>query len=231
MSRDIYVSLSGAAATWTQLDIVANNMANSSTVGFKQDKMPFKVDGPSDHVLGEVYAQADSPVADMSDGAMMNDEDPFHFALQGDGFLAVNDGGRTLLTRDGRFFMNDDRILVNSQGMPLMGESGPIEVPLDETLRVTTDGTVYGSESGELDKLKLVGTESAQRLGANLWEPTGQMYQAHPMVVQGALEASNVDVMRTMTELIEVSRYFEAYRKSMQTTDELNARINRLGGK
>ncbi len=231
MSRDIYVSLSGATSTWAQMDIVANNMANTSTVGFKQDKLPFKVEGPNDHVLGEVYAMADEPVADFSDGAVMNDDDPLHFALQGSGFLAVRDGDRTLLTRDGRFFMNEDRMVVNGQGMPLLGEGGPIEVPLNETLRVGTDGTIYGSESGEIDKLKLVGVESAERIGDNLWEPTSQMHAAKPTVIQGALEGSNVDILRSMTELIEIGQYFEAYKKAMQSTDELDARINRLGGK
>lgn len=231
MSRDLYVSLSGAVATWTQLEVTANNVSNSSTTAFKADRVPFQLAGPNAHPLGMVYAQAGDTVADFSDGSVLQDNDPYHLALQGPGFLMVSTGDGQVLTRDGRFHVNDQGLVVNADGMPLLGENGPIEVPPGEVLRIAEDGRVYGNESGELDRLKIVWPEGAKRVGNNNWEATGPLRQGEARVIQGALEGSNVDPMHSMIELTEIGRYFEAYQRAMQTSDELDARLSRLAGR
>jgi flagellar basal-body rod protein FlgF len=231
MSRDIYTSLSGAVATWTQLEVAANNVANTATTAFKADRVPFRVTGPDSSPLGTIYAVADTTVADFTDGDLMVDNNPFHLALQGKGFFTVTDGTRVLLTRDGSFQMDEERRMVNKQGMALMGEGGPITIPPNQVPKITLDGRVYGEDSRELNRVLLVDANNVARVGGNLWIANEPVVPATALVNQGALERSNVDAMRAMVELVEVSRYFEAYQKAMTTSDELDGRINRLGAR
>jgi len=230
MSRDIYASLSGAAASWAQMEVVANNIANASTTGYKAGRLAFSLDGSGTSRLSRVYAQATEVHPDLADGALVRDDNPTHLALQGRGFFALEGQERLLLTRDGRFSLDEDGQLVSAAGHPVLGEGGPIEIPPGETIRVSTDGRVYGSESGELDRLRLL-AGPVSPVGDNLWEQAGPLEEAEAQVSQGALEASNVDPMRAMVELIEASRYFEAYQKAMRASDEADARVNRTGGR
>jgi flagellar basal body rod protein FlgG len=103
-------------------------------------------------------------------------------------------------------------------------------VPEGESLRITEDGTVFGSASGELDRLR-VSAGNVRPIGGNLFVSDGATVMGDARVIQGALEASNVDPLAAMTDLIQSSRYIEAFQKAMQASDELDARLNRLGGK
>ena len=100
MSRDIYTSLSGARSVWRQLEVVANNLANTDTNGFKAQRMSFRAIGPGNHELGEVYATPDDITAKRSDGALVNTGIDTHFALQGTGWFAVDAPQGQLLTRE-----------------------------------------------------------------------------------------------------------------------------------
>lgn len=230
MSGDVYAALSGATACWAQLEVTANNAANVSTTGYKAVRLTFSLAGP-DEEHGQVYAQATPVRPDMSDGAIVRDDDPTHLALQGQGFFQVQGpDGQTLLTRDGRFHLDADGQLVNSSGMLVLGQGGPVTVPPGEGLHITSEGRVFGSTSGELDQLSVVVGEVLP-YGENLWQPTGPMGSSEAEVLQGALEGSNVDPMKAMVELMEASRYFQAYQKAMQTSDEADERMNRSGGR
>ena len=231
MSRDIYTSLSGAIATWTELEVAANNVANSSTTAFKGDKVPFRVAGPSSETMGSIYTMADNTVADFTDGDMMVDNNPFHIALQGRGFFTVTDGTRVLLSRDGSFQLDNERRMVNRQGMTLLGEAGPVTVPNGQAPKITPDGRVYDAENQQINKIVLVDANNVSRVGSNMWTANEPVVPSGALINQGALESSNVDPMRAMVELVEVSRYFEAYQKAMHTSDELDARINRIGAR
>ena len=121
------------------------------------------------------------------------DKDPNHLALQGEGFFVVSANGRELLTRAGAFQRNEEGQLITEAGHPLMGEGGAIEIPPEEEFRVGNDGRVYGSESGELGKIKIVDAEKVTQIGGGLWKAEGPLKEANAEVIQGALEASNVD--------------------------------------
>ncbi len=230
MSGDIYAALSGASACWAQLEVTANNAANVSTTGYKAARLTFSLTGP-DAEHGQVYAQATPVRPDMSDGALVRDDAPTHLALQGQGFFQVQGpDGQSLLTRDGRFHLDADGQLVNSSGMQVLGQGGPVQIPPGEGLHVTSDGRIFGSTSGELDQLSVVGG-AVLPYGNNLWQPAGPMGDSEAEVVQGALEGSNVNPMEAMVELMEASRYFQAYQRAMQTSDEADQRVNRSGGR
>lgn len=229
MSTDLYASLSGASAAWTNLEIISNNLANASTTGFKAARIAFASTGPSSDEFAEAYAKTTGETPDLRDGAVMQDGVATHLALQGTGYFVVQDGDRQLLTRDGRFRLDAAQTLVDAAGRPVLGESGPIEIPEGETVRIDEEGAVFGSLSGEIGRLR-VGDAPVQALGANLFSATGPIVAGDARVFQGGLETSNVDPMSAMVDLIQASRYFEAFQKAMQASDELDARLNQGGG-
>ena len=231
MSRDIYTSLSGAVATWTELEVAANNIANSSTTAFKADRVPFRVAGPNDETMGSIYTMADATVADFTDGDLMVDNNPFHLALQGRGFFTVTDGTRVLLSRDGSFQLDNEGRMVNRQGMTLLGDAGPVAIPAGHTPKIAQDGRVFDGDNQPINRIVLVDVNNVSRVGSNMWTANEPVVPSGAFINQGSLERSNVDPMRAMVELVEVSRYFEAYQKAMQTSDELDSRINRIGGR
>ena len=231
MSREIYVGLSGASSSWTHLETLSNNLANVSTPGFKQGRMAFKVEGPTEHELGEVYALPTEVRHDMNDGALQQTGNPLDFAIQGRGYFQVQaPTGETYLTRAGRFTLNADNELVTSSGHRLLSDGGPLVVPEGEELIVGLDGAVRGSVSGEIGAITLV-DGPVTPAGGTLWQPTGPAQQLEEVhIEQGAIERSNVDPLVSMVELVEATRYFEAYQKVMQASDEADNRLNRLGG-
>lgn len=232
MSKELYVSLSGASATWTHLESISNNLSNMSTTGYKAGRVAFKVEGPTDTPLGEAYAMSSEDVIDRTDGALKRTDNPLDMAVQGDGFFTVQDAnGKQYLTRDGRFQMNDERQLVTRHGMFLLSDGGPVEVQQGDQLSVTDDGRLVGSQSGEFGRLLITKAPDISRAGQNLFTANGptQVIE-NPKVQQGALEESNTDPLATMVELIQATRYFEAYQKAMQASDEADGKLLRQGG-
>ena len=229
MSFDIYPALSGATATWTQMELISNNMANSSTSGFKAGEIAFELSGTGGD--GDVYVGTTESMIDHSDGNIIKDDDPTHLALQGNGFFAIQTPEGMMLSRNGRFSLNARGELVTGQGNPLLDTGGnAIAIPPGESLQVTTSGEVLGSKSGHLAQIHVV-TGPAVPESANIWRPTGALQTSESFTItQGALEGSNVDPMATMVDLIEASRYFEVFQKAMQASDELDQRVNKLGG-
>jgi flagellar basal-body rod protein FlgF len=227
MSADLYSSVSGATAVWTRMQTLSNNIANVNSNGYKSGRIAFEVTGPNTSALGRTYVMPTEVELDMSDGQLMETGNPMDFAIRGEGFFSV---GENMLTRDGRFQLNEDRKIVTSDGKVVQGIGGAIEVPLDETIRISEDGRVFASESGEIDRLQILKGD-ARPIGENLWRPDGEMQSIEEgfQIRQGAVEGSNVDPMLAMVELVESSRYFQAYQKAMQGSDAMNARLNRIG--
>jgi flagellar basal-body rod protein FlgF len=230
MSRDIYASVSGAVTAWRHLDLIANNLANVNTTGFKSFRMAFDEAGQSGHPLGRGYVQGRLPTRDASDGNLQQDGVPTHLAIRGFGYFVVQTGSQApTLTRDGRFMVSPNGELVDVAGFPVLGEGGAIRIPPGEAVTITTDGRVFTAESGEIDRLRVV-DGPVREMGSNRYVAVGALQSVDSQVVQGALEASNVDPMSVMIELVQSSRYFEAYQKAMQSSDELDARLNQFGG-
>ena len=100
MSRDIYTSVAGASATWRQLEVVANNVANLNTAGFKEQRVSFEITEREDAPLSATHVQISTEGADMSDGAIIPDGVDTHLALRGRGFFQVEgDDGPVLVRR------------------------------------------------------------------------------------------------------------------------------------
>ncbi len=224
MGHELYSALSGAFGALRRMDIVANNLANVTTSGFKRERIAMEATGPDG-----AYARVADGMYDPRDGTTRSTGNPLDVALQGPGFLVVQDrvaGRGTLLTRDGELRLEPRTgVLQTSTGAALLGTQGPIAVPPGESVRIDEDGRVWASETGLLDQLR-VEDAAVEPLGDNLWRPLGPSRDIPPKLVPGALEQSNVQATVSMVELIEASRTFEMLQNVMRTSDQLDDRLN-----
>ena len=221
MENALIVGLSRQAALARELDVIANNMANVNTNGFKARASRFAEYLDAD-ARGDAFPRPDRQVSfvidagtglDLADGAVQETGNPLHIALRGDGFLAVETEGGERYTRNGALQLDAQGRLVTSDGFPVMGVDGPIVLqPEDIDVSIAPDGLVE-TPDGPRGRLRLVRFEDPNALsnvGANLFSSAAEPLPADATVrvAQGALERSNVQAVREMTRLMEVSRAY-----------------------
>ena len=230
MSHSIYPALSGAKVVWDQMEMLSNNLANATSDGFKQHRMALSSERVSPEVLGNSYVKVAETVHDMSDGSLATTGVDTHLALRGRAFFMVQGEDGPVLQRSGNFKIDNEGRMVNHRGQLLLGEAGPIEIPDRERMVIDKDGVVRTDQGGELDRIKLVDAAAVSPIGQGQWRADGPVGPVadNVVVLQGSLEKSNVDPIKGMVELVEASRYFEAYQKTMQTSDELDGKANEM---
>lgn len=230
MSHSIYPALSGAKVVWQQMEMVSNNLANATSDGFKQHRMALTSERVNPNVLGNSYVKVAETVHDMSDGSLETTSVDTHLALRGRAFFMVQGDNGPILQRSGNFKVDNQGQLVNHRGQPVLGDGGPIEIPDRERMVIDKQGVVRTEEGGEVGRIKLVDAAMVTPIGHSQWLADGPLIPVKDTVtvIQGALEKSNVDPIKGMVELVEASRYFEAYQKTMQTSDELDGKANDL---
>jgi flagellar basal-body rod protein FlgF len=231
MSSGIYVATAGAVAQSNALDATANNIANASTAGFHGDRVTFR----------EALTAARSPdVAsvgpgatriDNQPGALLPTDNPLDLALEGDGYFAVTTPNGTRYTRAGNFQLDDARNLVTADGFAVRGEGGaPINVPAEAiAISIASDGTV-SADGTELGRLELARFQTSQmkREGGSLLSATGRALDGDaPLVRSGMLEASNVNVVRGVVDLVKVSRTYESLMRMIQGYHDIESRAAR----
>ena len=221
MDNSLLVSLSQQLAAFRAIDVIANNIANASTPGYKRESTKFEEYIAQMHPAeGETGSQSVSFVKDagtmrdLAQGHMTQTGAPFDLAINGKGFFAVQTPQGLRYTRDGHFSLDANGQIVNSSGYPLQGDGGAITItPDDGDIHIAPDGTVSG-RTGQLAKVQVAdfADESAMvKEGTNLYS-TSQAAVA-PAVIdirQGALENSNVQPVIEISHMIEVMRAYEA---------------------
>ncbi len=255
MSGGIYMAASGALAYEKRLQIISNNLANANTVGYKTDHGQFEFIDPADLPASLVpdspelsASQAQSfwfeftSYTDFSSGSLKNTGNDFDLALIGDGFFCVQKPDGVHYTRKGDFTLNSEGVLVTRNGYPVLGDGGEISVSsstsphVHKKFSVDEDGNVSvdGKEVGRLRIVEFSSTDSLMKMGDTLFKPANSSpppTQAEDYKIsQGFVELSNVDVVKMMTEMIEVLRGYESYQKVIRSADEATARsINEVG--
>ena len=237
MDRMLYVAMSGAKETLHAQGAVNNNMANANTPGFLADLQQFR----SMPVFGaghptRVYAMSERPESDRTPGTMDHTGRDLDVALRAGAWMAVQGpDGREAYTRRGDLEIDPNGRLITGDGMPVMGNNGPIALPPLEKIEIGSDGTVsirpQGSESNQLavvDRIRLVvaGNDELQKGEDGLMRPrgTGKLpANADARLVSGSLVASNVDLVGEMVSMIELSRRFELQVQMMKTAEENSA--------
>jgi flagellar basal-body rod protein FlgF len=225
MERGLYIAASGMMAEQVRQDLIAHDLANASTSGYKPDRVASKSFGEmllSDTRNGApvgslgLGTQIDKQVTDMSSGAIRDTGEPLDFAVEGDGFFTVRTSGGVRYTRDGQFAASARGTLVTASGDDVLGPNGA-------PIRLGTDGKVATSDLG------VVSLTNAKRQGDNLF--TGTAGGAAPGTVRAsALEGSGVNPTTTMVDMISSLRAFESGQRVITTIDStLQKAANQVG--
>ncbi|WP_244489077.1 flagellar basal-body rod protein FlgF [Devosia sp. Root685] len=235
------IGLSRQMALQRHMDMVANNIANINTTGFKAEqllfeeyKMPVAAHGDfsgDDRTLS--YVQDWATIQDFSDGAMVQTDAPLDLAISGDGFFAVQTAAGERWTRGGAFQINNEGTLVDLSGNPVIGEGGQIQFgPEESDIRVGADGSI-SSSAGAKGRLRIVEFEEQQALvreGNNLMSGGTPIAATNSRVLQGFTEKSNVSGVSEMAEMIRVTRAYESIASLGQKQDDMRRdAIKRLG--
>lgn len=235
------IGLSRQIALQRQMDVVANNIANVNTTGFKAENLLFEEyvmpvarnqDFPTlDQPLS--YVQDWATTHDLSGGAMVQTGNELDVALNGGGFFAVQTPAGERWSKSGAFQLDATGTLVNQNGHPVLGEGGPIQFGAEETgLLIAADGSV-SSSAGAKGRLRLVEFANAQELtreGQNLFAGGTPVAANNTRVMQGFIEKSNVSGVSEMAEMIRVTRAYESAASMAQKQDDMRRdAIRRLG--
>ncbi|MEO0653889.1 MAG: flagellar basal-body rod protein FlgF [Pseudomonadota bacterium] len=244
METNSYISLSLAAAARRDLEVTANNIANSNTAGFKGERVAFEaylLEKPGGEDT-EFVIDAGSYV-DTRQGAFVQTGNPLDIALNGDGWLSYRTAeGQIAYGRDGQLSLSPDGVLQTQSGAEVLDSGGgTITLPPGITdLQISPEGTI-SSEAGELGQIGMFDVPSIQsyeRLGAGMFvPPEGAQDDAQPTdsteMVQGSIESSNVHPIAEVTRLMEVQKSYERATKLIDNEDKLIRdalrRIGRMG--
>ena len=245
MIKGLYTSALGMTTQMKRMDVVANNIANANTTGFKRDmvatqsfsaELAKRLDDPAtpagrdhDTPMGKMSMGVfvDTVYTDFSTGSLTSTGGAYDLAILDGGFFTVATENGIRYTRDGSFTVNAERTLVTKDGYAVQGQGGNITVP-QGFVTIAEDGGVY--VNGEfVDRLRLADFENLdtlRKIGANLYNTTGDSVEK-PMtgfVQQGAIENSNINPVREMVEMIALSRAYETNQRMIGIHDTMLGR-------
>jgi flagellar basal-body rod protein FlgF len=229
MIKGIYRSASGMLPHVDKQDVIANNIANVGTTGFKKNTIFIKELARAEDKVKPKKSDWEKTVStyirvDQAPGVFDKTTNPLDMAIEGDGFFTLQaPDGSTVLTRSGSFVIDSEGYLAYEGGYRVVGEGGPIQVGAG-TLTVAQNGEVQvdGSSTGRIIARTVADATKLQRLGGSLFAvPQGQQLITSPYATihQGYLETSNVDVVSEMVDMIVSYRTYEANARALQTQD------------
>lgn len=238
MIRGIYTNSSAMQYLQEKMDIVANNLANSNTNGFKrnglfinelmdaqQANIRNKINQPLPE--GEIQSYTEN-----TQGPLRETKNKLDFALNGDGFFSVQTPEGIQYTRDGQFTVSPEGLLVTPNGYQVIGQSGPIAIQ-GEKIEVADNGLIMvdGSVTNKFD-VKTFDVKDALQQSNNLWKLREDGVQVEPSqasVKQGYIENSNVQIVKEMVDMIAVQRWYNVNERSIRTNDDaLNKAVNQI---
>lgn len=235
-----------------KIDIIANNISNLETVGFKQDSLlsrSFKdvmierINDPNvlrqNEIVGALNkgVHIDELFTDFEQGSFKETNRSLDFALQGDGFFVIDTPNGIRYTREGSFNIDENGMLVNNKGFYVQGEEGaPLYIGTDDFV-VTKDGSIYTGENkdnyvGKLSIVSFNDNSVLRKEGEGLYSVFGndEPVESNAKVKQGSLEVSNVDMVKQIVDMIEVSRTYESNQKIISMIDDtLSKAANEIG--
>ena len=237
MDRVIYLAMAGAKATMQRQDVLAHNLANASTTGFRAEMMAFR----SVPVLGDgastrVYAIESTPGYNADPGPVAATGRNLDVAMKGQAWLAVQGrDGTEAYTRNGALDVDSQGLLITRSGQAVLGDGGPITVPANAQVLIGADGTVTATVAGGkpqgIGRLKLVTPEAPLLRGEDGLFRGGDgdlQADATARVQDGALEGSNVSPVESMVAMIAAARQFEQQMKMLSTSQEREQSATKL---
>lgn len=254
MNNAFYIGATGLDADQRALDVVANNITNVNTHGFKRSQAQFSalmgatrdpLDPTTDSASTSptlLGVSVDTSPVDLTQGQLSQTGQPMDVAISGAGFIELlGPGGQTLLWRGGTLQVNSDGFLAASNGMAL---KTPISIPAGtSSLTIGQDGTVWATTGAgntkSIGQIEIVQDKVPNTLTAvtgGLFQPasTGDLVSSAPgedgagIIVQGSLETSNVNLSNEMVTLLLMQRAYAANAQVVQAGDQLMSIANSL---
>jgi len=256
--RSLWTAATGMQAQQLEQEVVANNLANVNTVGFKKSRADFQdlmyqfstkagseTSAGNQLTVGLEVGMGVKPVASQkifSQGDYQSTDNPFDWAIEGDGFFQLDDNGETVYTRAGNFKINKDGVISTTEGLKLIPE---VAVP-GETVTFTLDkgGTWTAADgkgttlaTGRIELAKFINPAGLSSMGRNLFaktEVSGDPVTGNPgengmgTTSQRYLEMSNVNVVDEMVKMIVGQRAYEISSKAITTADNMLEVTNNL---
>lgn len=248
MMKNIYTPLSGGLSQQKLLDIIANNLANVNTTGFKEEKVTFSLLEAEPYDYKNPIPPANFKVDFMKvfplkgndqdyvgtseikrnglQGTALQTDNPLDFMIEGEGFFTIRTLEGDRYSRAGNFSLSKDGVLVTPSGDPVMGEKGAILLSGSD-FTVSADGEIYQGKQ-RIDRLlikKFAHPETLEKVGSNYFFHTGapedETLVTRPTVTQGYLEGSNVNIIQNLTAMITAHRSYEAYQKAVKNFDQM----------
>ncbi|HTH97314.1 MAG TPA: flagellar basal-body rod protein FlgF [Stellaceae bacterium] len=226
MQSTSYVSISQQTVLNRTMDIIANNLANASTTGYKEQQPLFKqflTQGPSGQTV--TYVQDAGTYRDQSQGDLTKTDNPLDFAIQGSGYFTVSTPNGDRFTRNGRFQIGKDGSIQTAQGYQVNSTLGkPIVIPGNAgTVSVANDGTVTDTQGNTLGRIAVVKFSQPTKLvsGANGLYVTDEKpaADATSTIRQGMVEGSNVKSIVELTRLMSLQQSFTSAQDMVQGED------------
>ncbi len=236
MDRLVNTALTAMRGAMARQASIANNLANANTIGFRAEI----ANAETRWIKGDTFdtrAQASEQViaADMAQGAITQTGNPLDVAMNGDALLGVQGAdGSEAYTRRGDLKVSDSGLLTTGDGLPVLGEGGPITLPELSSVSIAQDGSIWGVPQGgdpaspqQIDKLKLVspvGSSIAKGKDGLFREVNGGALPDDPLatVTAGSVEGSNVNATTALVQMIEASRAYETQVKMIDTAKQLD---------
>ncbi|WP_028312784.1 flagellar basal-body rod protein FlgF [Derxia gummosa] len=246
MDRLIYTAMTGARALFDRQATVSNNLANASTTGFRAELTAYRtapvIPGRPGEGQMTRYMAVDSITGlDVTPGPLEKTERQLDVAINGAGWFTVQAAdGSEAYTRDGRFDIDSNGQLVTREGLPVLGEGGPIIVPQDARVVIGGDGTISAVAGGgssaqvqQLGRLQLVNPDPAnltKRPDGLIGTRDGNPADPDPTVrvAQGSIEGSNVNPVGTLVDMISLARQFEVQMQMIKKADENGQKSQQL---
>jgi flagellar basal-body rod protein FlgF len=238
MDRLTISAASGMRARMESLEMLANNLANTSTSGYKADREFYSL-----YLAPEALdpAAGDTPTTlpvverqwtDFSQGVLTPTGNPLDLALAGKGLFAVNGPSGTLYTRNGSFKLSSQGVLETQEGYPVRGVGGgSIQIDPARSVEISSDGRVRqdGQELGQLEIISEASSAAVQKQGANYFQLTlsgsAPSSAASVQVYQGKLETSNVGTAESAVRLVSIMRQFEMLQRAATLASDMDRHV------
>lgn len=240
----MYTAASGMLVQGMNTDILANNLANVDTAGYRRQSTQTQTF--PELLLSRVDSQGRTPIGTLGAGAtitaarssftmgsVVTTGNPLDVCLNGHGFFTIETSAGNRYTRDGRFTINEYGWLTSLDGHRVLGEQGPIRIQGNDVV-IESDGSlkIDGESAGRLLVVEFLDRDGLVKEGSNLFSATefaGQPFRYQAEIVQGSLEMANVNVVTEMVNMIQAQRAYESSQKVIQAYDEtLGKAVNEI---
>jgi flagellar basal-body rod protein FlgF len=230
--------LTGAAASGLRtslesLDMLANNLSNVTTTGYKTDREFYDLYTSTDALEPGAYDPTQMPTiqknwTDFSQGLLQHTGNNLDVGILGEGFIAVSGPSGKLYTRNGAFLLNTSGQLITQEGYPVRDRNGsPIQVDPTKSVEIDTRGGVHqaGQPVGQMDLASFTDMHALSKQGATYFQFNGPATDIRPAageVQQGRIEGSNVGSAESAVRLVSVMRQFEMLQKAISIGTDMN---------